>query len=124
MPSQNPTIVVVEDDPSMRKAMQRILRLGGFAAALFDSAEEALESDAVTNAECLVLDVRLPGMSGFELYRQLTRSGTGTPAIFITAHDEPAVRAEAESLGASSYLPKPFSGRDLLDAVTRALRRP
>jgi DNA-binding response OmpR family regulator len=64
-------------------------------------------------------------MSGFELYRRLSRSGLALPAIFITARDEPAVRDEAEGLGgAGSYLPKPFSGRDLLDAITRALRGP
>jgi FixJ family two-component response regulator len=121
MPDNIPTIVVVEDDPSMGQAMERILRAGGFAAALFVSAEAALEADAVTNADCLVVDVRLPGMSGFELYRQLTLSGADTPAIFVTAHDEPAIRAEAERLGASSYLPKPFTGRALLDAVIQAL---
>jgi FixJ family two-component response regulator len=114
-------IVVVEDDASMSQAIERVLRAGGFAAALFASAEAALEADAAATADCLVLDIRLPGMSGFELYRRLVLSGKELPAIFITAHDEPAVREEAEKLGAKSYLPKPFSGRDLLDAVTQAL---
>jgi FixJ family two-component response regulator len=125
MPSELPRIVVVEDDASMSQAIERIMRAGGFAADLFASAEAALESGAAAFAECLVLDIHLPGMSGFELYRRLALSGKEMPGIFITARDEPAAREEAESLGgAGSYLPKPFSGRDLLDAVTQALRRP
>jgi DNA-binding response OmpR family regulator len=119
MPSK-PTIVVVEDDASMSQAIERILVAGGFSAALFASAESALESGTAALADCLVLDIHLPGLSGFEMYRQLVLSGKGTPAIFITARDEPAVRKEAESLG--RYLAKPFSGRDLLEAVTETLR--
>jgi DNA-binding response OmpR family regulator len=119
-----PTIVVVEDDASMSQAIERVLRAGGFAAALFASAEAALEAGAVAAADGLVLDIHLPGMSGFELYRQLASAGKPTPAVFITARDEPATRNEAEGLGGDgSYLPKPFSGRDLLGAVTLALRR-
>jgi FixJ family two-component response regulator len=121
MPREMPKIVVVEDDASMSQAIERILRAGSFAAAMFVSAEAALEADAAATADCLVLDIHLPGMSGFELYRQLALSGKELPAIFITAHDERAVREEAERLRAKSYLPKPFSGRALLDAVTQAL---
>jgi FixJ family two-component response regulator len=121
MPNEPPIIVVVEDDASMRQALERILQAGGFTAVSFASAEEALEADAA--ADCLVLDIHLPGMSGFELYRRLALAGKELPAIFITARDEPAVREEAEKLGgAGSYLPKPFSGRDLLDAITQGLR--
>jgi DNA-binding response OmpR family regulator len=122
MPNIMPGIVVVEDDASMSQALERILRAGGFAADAYASAEDALEAAAL--ADCLVLDIHLPGMSGFELYRQLTLSGKELPVIFITAHDEPAVREEAQRLaGSGSYLPKPFSGRALLDAITLALRR-
>lgn len=81
----------------------------------------ALEAEAALMADCLILDIGLPGISGFDMYRRLTLDGEVAPAIFITAHDEPAVREEAESLGASSYHPKPFSGRTLLAAVTQAL---
>ena len=116
-----PIIVVVEDDASMSQAIERILRVGGFAVVMFASAEAALDADATTTADCLVLDIRLPGMSGFELYRQLVLSGGQPPAIFITAHDEPAIRDESDRIGARSYLAKPFSGRTLLDAVTQAL---
>jgi FixJ family two-component response regulator len=119
-----PTIVAVEDDGSMSQAIERILRAGGFTAAVFSSAEAALEAGAAALADCLVLDIHLPGMSGFELYRRLARSCKTMPAVFITAHDGPAVREEAERLaGIGSYLIKPFSGHDLLDAVTLALQR-
>jgi FixJ family two-component response regulator len=122
MPSEPPTIVVVEDDASMSQAIERILQAGGFAPVLFVSAEAALEADAPAAADVLVLDIHLPGMSGLELYRQLALSGKDVPTIFITACDELAVREEAERLGGpGSYLPKPFSGRDLLDSITQAL---
>jgi FixJ family two-component response regulator len=106
----------------MGLAIERLLRAGGFAVATFTSAEAALEAGVAAASDCLILDVNLPGMSGFDLYRRLASAGEELPAIFITAHDEPAVREEAERLGASSYLPKPFSGRTLLDAVTRTVR--
>jgi DNA-binding response OmpR family regulator len=124
MRTESPRIVVVEDDASMSQAIERVLRAGSFVADMFASAEAALEADLAA-ADCLVLDIHLPGMSGFDLYRWLTVSGKAMPAIFITARDEPATRNEAERLGGpGSYLPKPFSGRDLLDAVTRVLRCP
>ena len=122
MPSELPRIVVVEDDASMSQAIERVLQTGGFAAVLFASAEAVLEAGAAA-ADGLVLDIHLPGMSGFELYRRLPLSGTALPVIFITGRDEPAARDEAESLGgAGSYLPKPFSGEDILKAVRQALR--
>jgi RNA polymerase sigma factor (sigma-70 family) len=123
MPGELPRIVVVEDDASMSQAMERVLRAGGFAPALFVSAEAALEAGAPEAADCLVLDIHLPGMSGLELYQRLAVAGNARPVIFITARDGSAVRLEAERLGgAGSYLPKPFSGRALLDAITQALR--
>jgi FixJ family two-component response regulator len=98
-------IVVVEDHPSVRKTIERILQAGGFTVALFDSAEAVLEANAAASAECLVLDVNLPGISGFELYRRLVLSSKEMPTIFITAGDEPAFREEAERLGGvGSYL--------------------
>jgi FixJ family two-component response regulator len=123
MPSETPSIVVVEDDASMSQAIKRILRAGGFMVDTFSSAEDALEGTAASTADCLILDIHLPGISGFEMYRQLFRSGQGIPAIFITGHDQPAARQEAETLaGKSGYLLKPFSGEELLNAVQHALR--
>lgn len=122
MPGAMPRIVVVEDDASMSRAIARILRAGGFTATTFASAEAALEADAATAADCLVLDIQLPGMSGLEFYRRLALGGAEVPAIIITAYDEPAVREEVERVGARSCLSKPFAGRTLLDAVGEALR--
>ena len=117
-------IVVVEDDTSMGQAIERILRIGGFQPILFASAEAALDSGVAPAADCLVLDIQLPGMSGFDLYSQVAPVGEQPPVIFITAHDEPAARDKAERLGAKSFHPKPFSGRDLLDAVNQAMLSP
>jgi FixJ family two-component response regulator len=123
MASELPIIVLVEDDASVRQAIRRVLRAAGFTPVPFASAEAALEAGAAETADGLVLDIHLPGISGFELYRRLARFGKATPVIFITARDVPAARDEAERLGGTgSYLPKPFSGHDLIEAVTRALR--
>jgi FixJ family two-component response regulator len=89
---------------------------------MFASAEAALEAGVAPAADCLVLDIHLPGMSGFELYERLAPDGEELPAIFITAHDEPSFRERAAKLGASRYHPKPFSGRTLLNAVTQAIQ--
>jgi DNA-binding response OmpR family regulator len=124
MPNDSPSIVIVEDDASMSQAIGRILRAGGFEAVAFASAEAALEGDAIAKADCLVLDIHLPRMSGFELYRRLIQVGERPPVVFITAHDEPTVRELAEEMAAASYLPKPFSGRALLEAVRQVLLVP
>ena len=117
MESSGRPIVVVEDDAGMRNAMDELLRAAGFKVAAFNSAEELLASALSPSAACLILDVHLPGLSGFELYEQLHPSTGEPPVIFITAHDTPATRARSERLGAAAYLPKPFAGRMLLDAL-------
>ena len=120
MPSEPPKVMVVEDDAGMRQAIERILKAGSFAAVSFVSGEAALEADA--GADCWLLDIHLPGMSGFELYQRLALTGKKLPAVFITARDDPAIREQALSLGgAGCYLSKPFSGRALLAAITQAL---
>ena len=124
MPTCEPaTILVVEDDASMSQAIARMLRVGGYWAILFDSAEAALDSDQTALADCLILDIQLPGMSGIELLRDLVMVGQDAPAILITAHDEPRIRIEAGKAGARGYLTKPFAGRALLDAVRNALQK-
>jgi FixJ family two-component response regulator len=121
MPTRTPRIVVVEDDASVGQAIERILRAGGFAPERFASAEAAIEADSAPGADCLVIDIQLPGMSGLEFYRNLPRSGPPAPAIFITAHDEPALREAAEKIERARYLPKPFTGRALLDYIVHAM---
>jgi FixJ family two-component response regulator len=114
-------VVVVEDDAGLRGAFEKVLGAGGFAVDAFESAEALLESGAADGAGCVILDIRLPGISGLELYRRLTARGEAAPVIFITAYDDPAVRAEAGRLRAAAYLVKPFRGRVLVDVVSETL---
>jgi two-component system response regulator FixJ len=114
-------ILVVEDDRAMREALTRILSVAGFCASGFPSAEALLESGLASEAACLVLDIHLPGISGFELHRRLVDRGLSVPVIFITGVDDEATREKAASTGADAYLAKPFPGRQLIDAVTAAL---
>ena len=97
-----------------------MLSAAGFETRGYASAETFLETGS-ENVGCLVLDLHLPGMSGFELHRKLSQSEAAAPVIFITGHDDAAARVEAERLGAVAYLPKPFLCNALLEAVTRAL---
>jgi FixJ family two-component response regulator len=111
---------VVEDDPSFRRALSRSLVLRGFRSEVFASAEEFLQHPASRNADCVVLDIHLGGMSGFELQGELARRPSSPPIIFITAFDEPATRERALEAGAAGYLQKPFDEESLLEAIGRA----
>jgi FixJ family two-component response regulator len=122
MRAQKQTIVVVEDDAGMARAIERLLRVAGFQPRCFSSAEALLASNAVRDAACLVVDVHLPGLSGFELYRRLAPSRDSVHVIFMTAHDEPATRDAARRLGCIAYLCKPFDAQSLLDAVRSAVQ--
>jgi FixJ family two-component response regulator len=119
--SESRMVVVVEDDPSMSQALERILRLGGVTAVSFVSGEALLASDSMSNARCLIVDVQLPGINGFELRERLSTMIVLPPVIFITAFDEPEARAQAVNAGAVAFLAKPFSGRALLETVNRVL---
>jgi FixJ family two-component response regulator len=112
-------IAVVEDDASMRHALQRLLRLSGFDTLLFDSAEAFSGANSARVPHCLVLDVQLPGMSGPQLYEQL--GYPRPPAVFITSHDSPATRNAVMGAGGNELLIKPFIARELLDAIARAV---
>jgi len=113
-------VAVVEDDASMSHALARVLRLAGYRIATFVSAEALIREDGGAEADCLVLDVQLPGMSGFELRDHLVQAGNLAPVIFITAYDDADAQALAVRAGAL-YLTKPFTGKTLIDAVARAL---
>src|SRR5262245_3685927 len=104
---QHRNIIVVDDDPSMNKAIQRLLNAAGFQVSAFSSAEALLGTGVACDVGCLVLDVRLPGLSGFELHHRLAELGKKLPVIFITAHEEASSRKRAESAGAIAYLTKP-----------------
>lgn len=111
-------VILIEDDGSVRRALDRILRAAGYAVVALDSGDALLQGERRLQPTdcCIVCDVRLPGMSGFELHHRLSARGATPPWIFITGHDDDAVRAQAERLGAG-YLPKPFPGRALLDLI-------
>lgn len=114
-------IVVVDDDPEMNQAIRRLLNAAGFCATAFDSAEAFLEASPTTTAACLIVDIHLAGVSGFELRRRLKKMGFETPVIFITAYDDPTLRAEAKDAGAIAYFTKPFAGKNLLAAIVEAI---
>lgn len=114
------SIVVVDDDPSMNQALERLLGAAGMRVRTFTSSEELLASDAVAQATCLVLDIELPGLSGLDLQLHLAASGVSLPVVFITGHDHPIFRQKAGLAGAD-YLTKPFPGSDLIRAVRRHL---
>lgn len=112
-------VVVIEDDESMRDALEGLLEAAGMRTAVYRCAEDLLASRALDEARCIVSDVRLPAMSGLELVSELRRRGPRPPVILITAHDSPAMRNEAARRGAAAYLPKPFDGIALLDTIAR-----
>jgi FixJ family two-component response regulator len=112
-----PLVSVIDDDVSVRRSVSLEVRV-------FASAEEFLDSDHPRKADCLILDVRLPGISGVELHRRLLARRCNVPVIFITAHgSDDRARSEAASDWTVAYLSKPFSGDELLDAVQMALKR-
>jgi FixJ family two-component response regulator len=113
-------VLVVEDDDSMREAIDRLLEAAGFACDSFGSADALLERGVDEKAVCVVSDQTLPGMTGLELLAVLHQRQILLPFILITAHDTPGMREKAISSGASAYLAKPFRGTVLLDAVRAA----
>jgi FixJ family two-component response regulator len=115
-------ICVVDDDESVRESLEGLMRSVGFAVNTFASAEEFLDSDRLRNTDCLILDVRLAGMNGLELQRQLATSHSEIPIIFITSYEDDEVRARALNAGAVDYLLKPFNDEDLLNAIDAALK--
>jgi FixJ family two-component response regulator len=116
-----PSISVVDDDDSIRESLRGFIRSIGFSANIFASAEEFLNSEHLYNTDCLILDVRMPGMNGLELQRRLLVSRREIPVIFITAHGDEESRSRALRDGAFAYLIKPFSEDALLNAVYSAL---
>jgi FixJ family two-component response regulator len=119
--SEIPLIAVVDDDAAIREAIQSLLRSVGLRVAVFASAEDFLHSGELQATACLIVDVRMPRMSGIELQRQLAAAHDPMPIIFITAHGEAETRARALRAGAVAFLDKPFSDAVLLRAVQAAL---
>jgi FixJ family two-component response regulator len=114
-------VAVVDDDISVRESLEGLIRSVGLAATVFGSAEEFLNSGHPREADCLILDVRLPGMNGFKLHRSLTARGDKVPAVFISAHGfDDRTKLEAVPDWTVAYLTKPFDEDELLDAVQTA----
>ena len=114
-------ITIVDDDESVREALKSLIRSVGFKAETFASGEEFLNSDRLRDTACLILDVQMPGISGFELQNRLASLQNRVPVVFITAHGNEEDRKRALQAGAVDFLRKPFSEESLLDAVRSAL---
>jgi len=116
------TIIIVEDDSSVNLAVSRLLEAAGFDVRSFTSAGALLSDAHAHDADCLVLDVHLPDMNGFDLQRKLVATGFSAPVVVITAHDEPETRDQCIDAGACAYLRKPLEDRLLLNAISAAMR--
>lgn len=123
MSPENPTVYVVDDDISVREALKNLLRSVGLKVETFESADKFLSSKPATAPGCLILDVRLPGLSGLDLQRQLAEASHQIPIVFITGHGDIPMSVRAIKSGAVEFLTKPFRDQDLLDAVRQAIER-
>jgi FixJ family two-component response regulator len=113
----SPVISVVDDDLSVRRALRRLIQSEGYAVETHASAHDFLSSTPSGRVDCLVLDIHLDGMNGFELQERLASDQISIPIIFITAHDDPATRERIRESGAAGFLSKPFNPQALLDAI-------
>ena len=117
------SVFVVDDDVSFRRSTERLLRLAGFNVRVFQSAGEFLAAGPAEGPSCLLLDVRMPGLSGLDLQQELTKGGTTIPIIFITGHGDIPMSVKAMKAGAVEFLTKPLRKEQLLDAIEQALAR-
>jgi FixJ family two-component response regulator len=123
MVEAKPIVFVVDDDPSVRRAIRRLIGSVGLQVELFGSAQEFLRSNRPDGPSCLILDIRLPGISGLDFQRSLAEANIHIPIIFITAHGDIPMTVRAMKAGAVEFLTKPFRDQDLLDAIHVALER-
>ena len=121
--SEGPLIAVVDDDMSIRNAMQDLLRAAGFSSVAFSNATSFLDSADRERIACLVADMRMPGMSGIELHEHLAATGAGIPTIIITAHSGELPRERLRDSGITCFLIKPFAPDELLECVRKAVAR-
>jgi FixJ family two-component response regulator len=123
MTPEGPIVFVVDDDPSMRPAMESLIRSVGLRVRSFASAHDFLDFQRPDAPACLVLDVRLPGLSGLDLQHELASAGNSIPIIFITGHGDIPMSVQAMKSGAIDFLPKPFRDQQLLDAIQLAIQK-
>ena len=119
--NHTPQISIVDDDDSVRDALKSLIDSVGFRAEVFASGEEFLSSPDISETDCLITDVRMPGMTGLELQERLNAAGAAIPIVFISAHDDTDARARALRSGAIDFLQKPFSEDSLLHAIDACL---
>ena len=115
-------VALVDDDASVRKALARLLSASSFEITTFSSATEFLHSLEKQAPQCLVIDLRMPDITGLDLQRSLSRAGIKIPTIVMTAYNEPGLRERCESAGAVAFLVKPFDGRALIGEINSAVR--
>jgi FixJ family two-component response regulator len=118
-----PTVFIVDDDLSLREALGSLFRSVGMHVELFASPSDFLAHGPAQSESCLVLDIRLPGVSGLEFQTQLAQSGNGIPIVFMTGHGDVPMSVKAMKAGALDFLTKPFRDQDMLDAVSAALAK-
>jgi FixJ family two-component response regulator len=123
MKAAEPIVFVVDDDASVCKSLDRLIRSVGLKAETFTSAKDFLRREPHNGPSCLVLDVRMPGLSGLDLQRELAAKDYSIPIIFITGHGDIPMSVQAMKAGAADFLPKPFSDQELLDAIHAALEK-
>jgi RNA polymerase sigma factor (sigma-70 family) len=116
-------VFIVDDDPSMRESLQNLVRSIGLRAKVFASAQDFLRSPHPDRPACLVLDVRMPGLSGLDLQKRMADAGTDIPIIFLTAHADVPMTVRAMKAGAVEFLTKPMREQDLLDSIQQAMER-
>jgi two-component system, LuxR family, response regulator FixJ len=115
-------ILIIDDDQSMQRAFLLLLQSAGFEARTFSSASEFLDYSHISDNDCIILDLRMPGMNGFELMAKLTIKGIHAPIICVTAFDDAKSREQARELGAAAYFTKPVDDQALIDAINWAMR--
>ena len=123
MSEAEPTIFVIDDDPSVRQSLESLIKSVGWRVLIYGSAQEFLGSGHLDAPGCIILDVRLPGLSGLDLQQALLRAKSHLPVIFITGHGDIPMSVQAMKAGAVEFLTKPFREQDLLDALKLALDR-
>ena len=120
--SKVPVISIVDDDKSVREAMQRLIRSLGYATATFASAEDYMLSNHLRDTSCLITDIKMPGMSGIEMQNWLIANGHRTPVIFVTALSEEKIRGRVLEAGAFGFFSKPPNKKCLIECIDRALK--
>jgi FixJ family two-component response regulator len=120
-PMDSPLVAIVDDDELFRRSVERVVGSAGFRVETFGSAEDFLDRGNLDGTACAILDMRLPGLNGFDLQRRLISRRRPIPIVFISAHEDAVMRANALRAGAIAFLKKPFDNNSLLDALHRAI---